>query len=445
MRFYGFEEKDSETLKTTFSWLSEDKIPLGDSVIDVKPIKKRCNNHWDYAHCNSLDKFPDGDFLIGCRHTDTIYKISHKDGSIVWRLGGQKNDFVFDEDTHFAGQHDVKVKEANATHATITMLDNANRPGHDPVLNNIASRGLVLSLDTQRMLAETVAVYDHPNGLSVDGRGSFQSLPNGNVFCGFTRHAFQAEYASNGTVLMEAQTTPVMKSYRSYKFNWVGNPTMPPDVFAAAVAADNDETYSTNVWMSWNGATEVMSWSVYEFFDDGSKELVKTVAKDGFETAITHDGFLTRVVVEALDAERKVLGTSKVFDTVGPGALRKSLSPLDVEAIGAYQQGTLPETTDDTDDMIESGGSSFNAIAAFFSGVLFTVAFFATILGLGFWFWRSNRWRRDLPWHHHRRENGQKGGLRHDASEEDFALDEEETEPFQLDDVESGDGKKEGR
>lgn len=53
------------------------------------------------SHGNSIEKLPDGDYLLSGRRTYAVYKISHKDGSIVWRLGGKKSDFKIDG--HFSG------------------------------------------------------------------------------------------------------------------------------------------------------------------------------------------------------------------------------------------------------------------------------------------------------------------------------------------------------
>lgn len=98
-------------------------------------------------HANSIEKLPDGDYLFSARRTDTIYKIS-KNGEIVWRLGGKKNDFSLLNGTSFSGQHDARCLSQNSTHMTITILDNAMGQGFLERTNDM-SRGLVLSLNTE--------------------------------------------------------------------------------------------------------------------------------------------------------------------------------------------------------------------------------------------------------------------------------------------------------
>lgn len=412
----GFEERDSETLETTFSWLSEGNIPLSDSIFDDSPVKFRCNDMWDYAHCNSLDKFADGDYLIGCRQTDTIYKISAKDGSMVWRLGGLKNDFAFDDETHFGGQHDVKILSQNDTHLTITMMDNGFRPGRQPRLSNEWSRCLILSVDTTAMTAKTLGTYDHPERKSMPGRGSFQQLPNGNVFCGWSLHAAHTEFAPDGSVLMTANTRPLVKSYRSYKFPWMGHPTAPPDVYS--VAFTDGDAYSTNVWVSWNGATEVHTWSLYKWHAaDNTTELIASAPKIGFETAITHKAFLSDVVVEALDREGNVVGTSNVFQTIGPGALIDGVNVKNVQWIN--------------DRAKQYYG---NPVLAFFSGVAFCAGIYLLVHGLRYC-WSKRR--QNLSWH--------RLGSKRSPNGAEFALNEEETQPFQLEEMDSGDDKEKQR
>ena len=193
------------------------------------------------------------------RHTDTLYKISSKDGSIVWRLGGKFSDFEFAE--HFSGRHDAKVREQNSTHAIISILDNAIRPG-EPHTTNDRSRGMVIALhtDVQPMTAEAIQKYDHPHTDYSPGRGNFQIMENGNAFLAWWMRSLISEHAPDGKVLMEASWKPELKSYRSYKFPWVGLPALPPDVHSEAFVTRMEEasidTVMTSVHISWNGATE---------------------------------------------------------------------------------------------------------------------------------------------------------------------------------------------
>lgn len=354
VHFQGFEEKDVNTLETTFEWDAEGVIPLSDTFVDVRPVETRCTHQpYDYAHCNSLDKLPAGDYIIGCRHTDAVYAISHLDGSVLWRFGGSnltKSDFEWinrkfravsgsadlanewTDDSHFGGQHDVKVWEANDTHILLGMFDNAFRIGSEKTSNPF-SRGLLIQLDLIDMTAEVVGEYGHPEAEIATGRGSFQLLDNDNAFVGFAEHSSLAEYAHDGTLLMQAKTYANMKSYRAYKYPWVGHPTQPPDVYSA-VFVDDDGKYHTNIWISWNGATLVENWEIHRArpdAPDGQTEFVTVASRNGFETAITVDTYISHVVVVGLNRRFGSLGKSNVVKTVGPAGIIEGLDKQDVE------------------------------------------------------------------------------------------------------------------
>lgn len=58
-------------------------------------------------HINSVDKSPEGDYMISARYTNAIYKISGKDGRLIWTLGGPNSSFTLEENFNFSRQHDV--------------------------------------------------------------------------------------------------------------------------------------------------------------------------------------------------------------------------------------------------------------------------------------------------------------------------------------------------
>jgi hypothetical protein len=109
---------------------------------------------------------------MSARHTDTIYKISHLDGSIVWRLGGTKSDFQLPDGWKFSRQHDAQVLEQNDTHTIITLFDNGMGAGPFEHATTKISRGLVLLLNTAKMRADIIAEYKKPSRPLVNSRGT---------------------------------------------------------------------------------------------------------------------------------------------------------------------------------------------------------------------------------------------------------------------------------
>lgn len=116
-----------------------------------------------------------------------------------------------------------------------------------------------------------------------------------------------------------------LKSYRSYKFPFIGRPALPPDVYSATLLRlGKGSTTTTIVHVSWNGATEVASWNLYKTNREGRSGTTPptaSVPRSGFETSLRYDGYAKYVVVEALDSSGQVLGTSRVVKTVITQAL----------------------------------------------------------------------------------------------------------------------------
>jgi hypothetical protein len=72
---------------------------------------------------------------------------------------------------------------------------------------------------------------------------------------------------------------------------------------------------TTNVYVSWNGATKVASWRVLAGASGDALQAVATATKQGFETQVTIAA-QPYVEVQALDSAGRVLATSSI---VPPG------------------------------------------------------------------------------------------------------------------------------
>jgi Arylsulfotransferase (ASST) len=174
------------------------------------------------------------------------------------------------------------------------------------------SRVLVLRVDTQNKTATLVRSYQHPKKLLAPFEGNAQFLANGNVLVGWGAAPYISELDSRGRVLFDAyygQGKPPGQdadTYRAYRFEWHGYPIEDPVV---VVRKDT-------VYVSWNGATEVVRWQVLAGSDRKNLRPVKTVAKGGFETAIPVEE-ASFYAVRALDRNWDVLATSRTIKPSG--------------------------------------------------------------------------------------------------------------------------------
>jgi hypothetical protein len=247
------------------------------------------------------------------------------------------------------------------------------------------------------MEAEIIRQHDHPLGDYAHGRGSYQALPNGNTFMGWTQSSLHSEYAPDGKLVMEAAMKAELKSYRSYKFPWVGRPMQPPDVYSIALNGQA-ETTNTAVHVSWNGATEVATWKLYKTERTGRMtELVASTPRTGFETALTYQGFASFVVAEALDRDGKTLGKSEVTRTIppsdmlSPAVLQEEKWLQDHALVPGGSNSSLPEKTFNEESKMPSKTKTTpnlgNVVLAFVGG--FVCCALGGLLSLAIWMYTS--------------------------------------------------------
>lgn len=226
----------------------------------------------------------------------------------------------------------------------LTMLDNAK--GEDPREATYGmSRGLRLVLDMDKMTAEIDLQIDHPDGSNAYAfrRGNYQVLPNDNIFMGWSEQATQSEHAPDGRLLMEASLEAEwLGTYRAYKFEFEGRPASPPD--AVSIASTNSDHAETLIYASWNGATEIALWNVYQTDAVGdTRALIAQEARTGFETIITYASFAEYVVVEAIDRDAAILGESGVIKS-------KLAADVNVTMIADAIYGSFKDTPQTDED-----------------------------------------------------------------------------------------------
>ena len=303
-----FQEIDIETGELIFEWRASDHYKIHDSKTNRAGQGTSKEDAFDFFHINSIDKDANGDYLISSRYICAVACISHEDGRVLWQLGGDANSF---EDlsegavTNMTWNHHAAWYE----NTTLTLFDNGSS---GKIKTAQYSRGLMIDLDLDAMTAKLVHSYVAPLHFLAPSQGSVQILPNGNAFVGWGHTPGFTEYTMDGEVLCDTHFGPIWfadmaftKSYRTFKFNWVGKPKTLPDV---ASRPSEDAIY-----VSWNGATEVRKWKVLSTNDMSTEDHQdhEPVDKTGFETKITLGSDVGEFVqVVALDSKGEILASS---------------------------------------------------------------------------------------------------------------------------------------
>lgn len=271
---------------------------------------------WDYFHVNSVDKDPEGNYLVSGRHTSALYKISGLDGSLIWQLGGKKSTFSQPKELNFGFQHDARFlnRSDDGSIEVVSFFDNSAARLHTgKIVLHENSRGLIVQLNHTDNSSTILQSYEAPDGLSAESQGNTQVLSNGNVFVNWGQEGAVTEFSSDGTPVFHAylDTGAAVQAYRGFRYPWTGHSREVP-----AIVALRDESDETNVYVSWNGDTEVATWRFYGRSNDGIKKLGE-VKRTSFETSLRIEaedakylGDAGKIYAEGLSQEGKVLKKS---------------------------------------------------------------------------------------------------------------------------------------
>ncbi|GME34900.1 hypothetical protein GTA08_BOTSDO00643 [Neofusicoccum parvum] len=288
-----------------FEWDSIDHIPLNESTFPWPEVPDE-GRGWDYMHMNSIDKFPDGDYLVSMRYSNSLFRISGENKTIVWRIGGPLSDFEMQDGFHFSRQHHARIITTNSTHTIITLMDNAaGSLPKDEAVTAPESSALIVQLHhapSSRWTASIIRRFPRPDGDHSHLRGSVQILSppapdspaypsslthlhdrypawsTSNLLAGWSAHGYTTEFTPSGAVVAEIRFgSSRFDTYRAYKHaGFVGRPTEPPVIKAFAFGDVTGKSSAvvdgsgrgvgqtmTVAHVSWNGATEVAAWRVY--------------------------------------------------------------------------------------------------------------------------------------------------------------------------------------
>jgi hypothetical protein len=291
------QEIDIKTGLVRWEWHSLDHVGVSESHATVPTKEKPVP--WDYFHLNSIDPEPNGDLLVSGRSTWAAYQLEKGSGDILWRLGGTKSSFTMEPGTETAWQHDARMQPDGS----VTFFDD----GSDPRIH-YQSRGVRVMPELAHRRTRLVRVYTHPTALLADSQGNNQVLyPSENVVLGWGAVGGVSEFAKNGSLLFDAHLPPGMSSYRAFRFPWEGHPLAPP-ALSAHLSSTAD---STEIFASWNGASDVASWRILASTEDAdSVKPVASIPDSGFESSTILPEAYKYVAVQALDASERLLGTS---------------------------------------------------------------------------------------------------------------------------------------
>lgn len=204
-----------------FQWRSWDHFLITDAT-DIDPLT---GSIVDPVHGNAMEREADGNLLLSSRNMSEITKINLETGDIIWRMGGENNQFAFINDNipqNFSHQHDIR-RTANGN---VTLFNNGVGL---PIQQSSAKE---YQLDEINMTATLVWLYEHPKvGLEYvygTGSGSVQRLDNGNTLISWgktinsnTEIPNYTEVDVNNNITWEFRFNDgLQRGYRVHRYIW---------------------------------------------------------------------------------------------------------------------------------------------------------------------------------------------------------------------------------
>ena len=160
------------------------------AITDGEPAD-RAGPNVNWTHGNALDLDVDGNLIVSFRNLGEITKIDAVSGSVIWRMGGRRNEFTFLDSPSpaFSGQHSARI---SAPHALV-ILDNLGTPRE--------SRAEDYTVDEAARTARLAHAYSSIPGVVTQIGGSVQSLPGGRTLVSFGTAGRVEEYDAAGRMM----------------------------------------------------------------------------------------------------------------------------------------------------------------------------------------------------------------------------------------------------
>jgi hypothetical protein len=169
-----------------FNWSPFDHFGLTDG-----DPRDRAGASVNWTHGNALDLAADGNLIVSFRNLREITKIDASTGTVIWRLGGRRNQFTFLDapEKGFAAQHGVRAIAPGA----LLLLDNLG--------DTTESRAERYAIDEGKRTARLVRSHGSVPGVVTEIGGSVQDLPGGRTLVSFGTAGRVEEYDAAGRVL----------------------------------------------------------------------------------------------------------------------------------------------------------------------------------------------------------------------------------------------------
>ena len=169
-----------------FEWNPFDHFAITDLA-----AAERTGANVNWTHGNAFDRDTDGNYILSFRSLNEITKIDAATGAVIWRLGGERNEFYFPglAMPAFVHQHGLRV----VGDGTILLLDNIG--------DRLASRAERYAIDPTQHVARLVQSFSPLPPVVTEIGGSVQPVAGGHTLVSYGTAGRVEEYDASGRVV----------------------------------------------------------------------------------------------------------------------------------------------------------------------------------------------------------------------------------------------------
>lgn len=191
------------TGEVLFDWSPFDHMPV--ELGALQPAD-RTGEVINWTHGNALDLDSDGNLLISFRNLSEVTKVDTRTGNIIWRMGGSRNGFTFENVAApaYFRQHGLR----STGPGQFVLLDNLGEPG--------VSRAERYEYDVNRRTVRLVGSHSSSTGVIAQLGGTTQNLPGGRTLVSFGSGGSVEESDASGKVVWRIEGNPgyVFRAHR---------------------------------------------------------------------------------------------------------------------------------------------------------------------------------------------------------------------------------------
>ena len=270
---YGVVQELDEHKCVVFQWSAKNSHKPEDAdafyLRDARDI--------DLTHFNSVDMDEDGNIIVSARYFNEVLKIKRSDSSLVWRMGGKRNQVrIMNDSLPFYGQHDARFIGKNR----FTVFDNGY--SFDSLKHNV--RVIEYVVNDSLKTALVASKYSNENRIICEATGNAQLLENGNLLVSYGKIegyqpniTFEMISKKENTKLLQVYFDDTIGTYRTYYYEKLPFKLMRPairyEVSGGRKVLSTSRKFSYYAWSTGAQTAEIIPENPGDYFvyvsDDG--------------------------------------------------------------------------------------------------------------------------------------------------------------------------------